>query len=279
MGRTKSKSAAIRKRIPIEQRTVGMRIVALDRAWMETPLFRHRMQITTKGQIDALKACGVRLVDSETDGVLEGTGAGEPENMGLKMLASPPAGDRANSPVIPDVTSFEEELPIARQGYHEATKIITQAMHDVRMGREINADAVNQVVAGMADSILRNEDAFTSLSRPKSVEEYTFFHSVNTSILAPALGRKLEMNRAALHRLGVGSLLHDIGKTKIPLELLNKPGSLEPNEYEIMKQPALRGAEILSQMTGVQDEVVRPALEHHERVDGTGYPFGRKSMN
>lgn len=275
MGHTKPKLAVIRKRIPIEQLTVGMRIVALDRSWLETPFFRHRMRITTKKQIDALKACGVRIVDIETNGVLEEARVQDPDEVSPSQLAGQPTEVHANAQPSPPVTSFEEELPIARQVYREAKKIVEQAMHDVRMGREINADAVNRVVTEMADSILRNEDALTSLSRLKSFDEYTFFHSVNTSILALALGRKLDMDRTALEQLGIGSLLHDIGKTKVPLEVLNKPGRLDPSEYEIIKQHALRGAEILSQMTGVQDEIVRPALEHHERVDGTGYPFGR----
>ncbi len=267
--------SARRKRIPIEQLTVGMRILALDRSWLETPFVRHRMRVTAQKQIDTLKACGVRVVEVEVHEGAEGTCASDPEMATSGSLAGRPAEVHANSQPSPPVTSFEEELPIARQVYREAKRIVEQAMHDVRMGREINADAVNRVVAEMADSILRNEDALASLSRLKSFDEYTFFHSVNTSILALALGRKLDMDRTALQQLGIGSLLHDIGKTKVPLEVLNKPGRLDPDEYEIVKQHALRGAEILSRTTGVKDEIVRPALEHHERVDGTGYPFGR----
>ncbi len=173
-------------------------------------------------------------------------------------------------------TSFEDELPAARQVYAAAKHIVEDAMQDARMGREINMERVNRVVSEMADSLLRNADALTSLSRLKRFDEYTFYHSVNTAVLALALGRRLRYDRSSLHRLGIGTLLHDIGKTRIPLEILNKPGKLAAQEFEIMKQHALRGAELIAKTTGLDERCVRPALEHHERVDGTGYPFGRR---
>jgi len=148
-------------------------------------------------------------------------------------------------------------------------------MQDTRLGRAINMDEVNRVVSDMTESVFRNPDALTSLTRLKSFDEYTFYHSVNTSILAMSLGRHLEFDRTTLHQIGVGTLLHDIGKTKIPPEILNKPGRFEPAEMEIMKQHVLRGVEVLSTTTGLSDAYLRPALEHHERVDGTGYPHRR----
>jgi HD-GYP domain-containing protein (c-di-GMP phosphodiesterase class II) len=78
-----------------------------------------------------------------------------------------------------------------------------------------------------------------------------------------------------LHQIGVGTLLHDVGKMKIPIEILNKPGRFEPDEMEIMKQHVLRGVEVLSCTTGLGETYLRPALEHHERIDGTGYPHRR----
>ncbi|HEX7767649.1 MAG TPA: HD-GYP domain-containing protein, partial [Nitrospira sp.] len=164
----------------------------------------------------------------------------------------------------------------AKLVYAAAKNVIEEAMLDVRMGRDINMDAVNRVVSEMADSVLRNPDALTSLSRLKHFDEYTFFHSVNTSLLALSLGRNLGIDDALLHQLGVGTLLHDIGKTKVPLEILNKPGKYEAHEFEIMKQHVMRGAEVLSGTTGLTDTYLKPTLEHHERVDGTGYPFQRR---
>lgn len=260
-------------RIHITQLRPGMRIEKLDRSWFETPFFRHRMAVTSMEQVEQLKACGVVTLD--VSGEIET--ARSPEEEGTPESAAPTTVP-TETVASPDArtTTFDDELPAAKLVYTAAKNVIEQAMLDVRMGRDINMDAVNQVVSEMADSVLRNPDALTSLSRLKHFDEYTFFHSVNTSLLALSLGRNLGIEESLLHQLGVGTLLHDIGKTKVPLEILNKPGKYEAHEFEIMKQHVMRGAEVLSGTTGLTDNFLRPALEHHERVDGTGYPYQRQ---
>lgn len=259
--------------IHINQLRPGMRIEKLDRSWFDTPFFRHRMAVTSMAQVEQLKACGVETLDAvgEVD-----IAAAPREEADPEPAAQTAAPSVAGASTDTSVTSFEEELPAARLVYTAAKNVIEQAMLDVRMGRDINMDAVNHAVSEMAESILRNPDALTSLSRLKHFDEYTFFHSVNTSLLALSLGCTLKIDKSRLHQLGIGTLLHDIGKTKVPLEILNKPGQYEAHEFEIMKQHVMRGAEVLSGTTGMTDNYLRPALEHHERVDGTGYPYHRQ---
>jgi putative nucleotidyltransferase with HDIG domain len=273
----------MRKRIPLERLTVGMYVAGLDMSWVETPFFRHRMLITKPDQIAKLKASGVRHVEIETEkghdvgeAHEEASGPSSPDDLlSLEKPADQPAVDTTPaSSTAP--TSFEEEMETAKKVYRDAKNVVERAMHDVRMGREINLNTVSKVVDELADSVLRNVDALTSLSRLKSFDEYTFFHSVNTSVLALAMGRSLEMDRGTICLMGMGTLLHDVGKMKVPHSILNKPGALDNYEFEIMKQHTLRGAEILSRTTGLREEAMRPALEHHERVDGSGYPYGRK---
>ena len=259
------------KRIHIDDLRPGMLVEKLDRSWLDTPFFRHKMTITSSDQIAQLKASGVHtlVVNIEEEQTPHETTHAEPD------ITSDPVFTAPESVAAPSSATLEEELPNARQTYQAAKTIVQNAMHDTRLGRAINMDEVNRVVSDMSDSVLRNPDALTSLTRLKNFDEYTFYHSVNTSILAMSLGRHLEFDRTALHQIGVGSLLHDIGKTKIPPEILNKPGRFEPDEMEIMKQHVLRGVEVLSTTTGLGDSYLRPALEHHERVDGTGYPYRR----
>ena len=267
----------MRKTIPLDQLTIGMSVVGMDRSWFDTPFLRHRVRITRTDQIDKLKRAGVRFVEVESEALPEPSVAvaqppiGNAPDPAVSRVASEPS----DGPRMERTTSFDEELPVAHEVYRSAKGLVQAAMHDVRIGRAIDSDGVSRLVTAMVDSILRNADALVSLSRLKSFDEYTFFHSVNTSVLALALGRRLGFSSEVLHLLGSGALLHDIGKTKIPLDILNKPGRFEPHEFEIMKQHALRGVEVLSATTGFQEEIIRPALEHHERIDGTGYPFGR----
>jgi putative nucleotidyltransferase with HDIG domain len=266
----------MRKRISIDQLKIGMKVEKLDRSWLATPFLRHRFTITSSEQIEQLHTSGVQQLDVDIDDAHQDSGS---------FVSAMPAEAEISQPITPTLKPepspipFVEELPAARQVYKAAKLIIQQAMEDVRMGRALNMEAVSEVVGNMADSILRNPDAITSLTRLKQFDEYTFFHSVNTSALALSVGRHLGYERASLLQLGTGMLLHDIGKTKIPIELLNKPGRYEADEFEIMKQHVLRGAEILSNTTGLTDTFLKPTLEHHERVDGTGYPHHRSKID
>jgi putative nucleotidyltransferase with HDIG domain len=260
------------KRISIDQLKIGMKIEKLDRSWLATPFLRHRFTITSAEQIEKLRASGVKQLDVDADDADQDSGSFVPA-----MLAEDETSQQLSPPLDPKsfAIPFTEELPAARQVYKAAKLIIQLAMEDVRMGRALNIEAVSEVVGDMADSILRNPDALISLTRLKQFDEYTFFHSVNTSALALSVGRHLGYARAQLLQLGTGMLLHDIGKTKIPVEILNKPARYAADEFEIMKQHVLRGVEILSNTTGLTDMFLKPALEHHERVDGTGYPHHR----
>ncbi|HWG95729.1 MAG TPA: HD-GYP domain-containing protein [Nitrospira sp.] len=265
----------MKKQIGIDELQQGMVIEQVDRSWLDTPFFRHKMTITSSQQIAQLKACGVKtlVVSIEAEEVEQGT-VFEPDITDEPIRL---AEDETAS--VPQVVPFEDELPVARQVYQAAKTIVQNAMHDTRLGRAINVDAVDQIVSEMTDSVLRNPDALSSLSRLKRFDEYTFYHSVNTALLAMSLGRKLGFDRSTLHLAGVGTLLHDIGKMKIPLEILNKPGRFEAHEMEIMKQHVLRGVEVLAGTTGLGDSYVQPALEHHERVNGAGYPHRRAKQD
>ena len=244
-----------------------MYVTRLDQSWFRTPFWRHQMSVISVEQIQALRKAGIRYVEIDTEkgpDIARSVDTIDP----IDVVATPSQG------VAP--SGFEEELPLARQAYAEAKRTIQQAMQDARMGRAIDLTATGNAVNKMVDSALRNPHALSSLSRLKSFDEYTFYHSVNVTILGLAIGRSVGMPRDTLFQLGSGMLLHDIGKMLIPIEILNKPARLEPHEYEIVKQHVLRGVELLSQAGTFPEQAVHPALEHHERLDGTGYPFGRK---
>ena len=265
----------MKKQIRIEELTLGMVIDKLDRSWLSTPFFCHKMTITSAKQIAQLKACGVQTltVRMEAEEIREAAPApSTPEDTPVESTSE--FTDPVPSPT-PSYVPFEEELPAAKQVYQAAKTIVQNAMQDVRLGRAINVDAVQTVITDMTESVFRNQDALPSLSRLKRFDEYTFYHSVNTALLAMSLGRSLGFDRSMIHLAGVGTLLHDIGKMKVPLEILNKPGRFEPHEMEIVKQHVLRGVEVLSNTTGLGETYIQPALEHHERVNGDGYPHRR----
>lgn len=125
----------------------------------------------------------------------------------------------------------------------------------------------------MVEYLIENKDInSTYLMELKTFDNYTFVHSLNTCVLALFFGMNLNYTKNMLIDLGMGALLHDIGKTKIPLNILNKKGKLTDQEYEIMKKHPEYGYEIVNSMKGINERGRVIVLEHHEKFDGTGYP-------
>jgi putative nucleotidyltransferase with HDIG domain len=124
------------------------------------------------------------------------------------------------------------------------------------------------------ESINRHPDALLSLARLKTADEYTYMHSVAVCALMVALGRQLGLSDAQCHEAGMAGMLHDLGKAAMPQEILNKPGKLTPEEFDIIKQHAMRGYEMLVAGANVSEGVLDVCRHHHERWDGTGYPDG-----
>jgi HD-GYP domain-containing protein (c-di-GMP phosphodiesterase class II) len=145
----------------------------------------------------------------------------------------------------------------------------------VRMGKGMSVRRVKRAVQQVVDQVLHNESSILSMTVLRDYDQYTFAHSVNVCIFAIALGKKLGFSRQALYELGMGALMHDIGKASMPIELTNKTGELAEPEWELIKEHPTEGLLTLMEMRGLGDFPLRPMLmayEHHMKVDQTGYP-------
>lgn len=143
----------------------------------------------------------------------------------------------------------------------------------------IKPQRVQQVVDQIIDDLLEQKEIMVNLMDIRAIDDYTFGHSVNVCILALITGITLGYTRSNLVQLGMGALFHDIGKTLIPLDILNKPGPLTPEEYGVVCCHARYGFDILSSQEEISPTVALVALEHHERYDGSGYPEGLKGQD
>jgi HD-GYP domain-containing protein (c-di-GMP phosphodiesterase class II) len=148
---------------------------------------------------------------------------------------------------------------------------------DIRLGRSVDTEGAKIVVRSMVDSITRNPDAGLWYTQLRRKDEYTADHSLNVCILTLVFGRHLNFAESVLNDLGIGALLHDIGKMRIPSSVLNKPGPLTADELALVRQHPTFGAEILRQTPDVPRAAVDITYCHHERVDGEGYPRGLKA--
>jgi HD-GYP domain-containing protein (c-di-GMP phosphodiesterase class II) len=168
-----------------------------------------------------------------------------------------------------------EDGEAARSTYSNALDLMRELDRLVKSNRAASAERVRGVVRGLVDNILTNRHALVGLSGLKDYDEYTFFHSVNVAILSLALGSTLSSDRRFLNSLGVGALMHDIGKMAIDLEILNKPGALSSEEWDQVRRHPLIGAGVAASMPGLDRASIVVILEHHMRSDLDGYPQRR----
>jgi HD-GYP domain-containing protein (c-di-GMP phosphodiesterase class II) len=168
--------------------------------------------------------------------------------------------------------SIKEGKVKAAEIFMDAISMVKELVHAVHVEKAINMRKLNTTVQTMVDNILDNRDAFMGLTSIKMYDEYTFAHSVNTSVLAIALGTFLSFEKPQVAALGVAGLLHDIGKVRVPLEVINKPGKLTDAEWEQVKRHPVEGALILSDNPGVTKLAMVASFEHHQHGDLRGYP-------
>lgn len=143
---------------------------------------------------------------------------------------------------------------------------------DLRMGKAIEAKAVMPIVEEISTSISRNAHALISLVRLKTVDDYTYMHSVAVCALMTALAKSLQLSEREVRQAGYAGLMHDVGKAAIPLEILKKPGSLTDDEFRIIRQHPVLGKEMLVQANITDPVTLDVCLHHHEKIDGSGYP-------
>jgi putative nucleotidyltransferase with HDIG domain len=149
-------------------------------------------------------------------------------------------------------------------------------MTDVRVGKSLDVEEARLVVGDLVESVVRNPDALTCFTQLKKAHEYTAQHSLRVCVLALIFGRQLGFEKDRLRVLGIGALLHDVGKAKVPVDILDKPMALDSREIEIMKRHVPLGVEILENTPGIPAAAIEVARGHHERFDGNGYIEGRK---
>ncbi|MCT4564571.1 MAG: HD-GYP domain-containing protein [Maledivibacter sp.] len=157
----------------------------------------------------------------------------------------------------------------------EAKRFVYEAMEKLYFDGKL-ADKALVIVRNLIDELINNEEIIISLGKLRKLDDYTLEHSVNVCVLSLIIGINMEIDYDGLMDLGVGAILHDIGKMLIPKEILNKPGKLSAQEYEIIKKHTIYGYELLKQSNKISEVAAEVALSHHERVDGNGYPLGKK---
>ncbi len=174
-----------------------------------------------------------------------------------------------------DVLDLEQQKEVAKRTYAQGVAVMREVTTSLRFGRATSVRKVKRAVQLIVDQVLNNETSLMGLTTIRDYDEYTFTHSVNVCIFAIALGKKLGFSRLQLYDLGMTALMHDLGKARVPIDVLNKTGTLEDAEWRMIQNHAWLGALTLFGLRGYEETPYRSilvALEHHMKRDLTGYP-------
>ena len=264
------------KKIKVEQLRPGIFIHDFNCDWAGENVFINQSLIRSEKAIEIIRSWGIKEVYIDTGRGLDvkraktASEVQQNTDSNLNKLAR-----KREKPVSPSVP-LKEEVQIARKIKKEAVNIMQQTMASVQEGKQIDVDRAFQLVENMEASISRNQNALIMLTHIRKKDEYTLVHSISVSSLVLAFCNYCRLPYDMTINMATGALLHDIGKLKIPVTILNKPGKLTREEFAVMKKHSAYSAEILKKCKGLPAEAFDIALHHHERYDGTGYPHGQK---
>ena len=246
--------------IPVNQLQPGMYVLAIASQTGAMEIAQTGL-VTNRQQVDALIRRGVLTVRVDL---------ARSKLPGIEQVVSPSPAHGAGS-ARPAGSGEGRELKIRRL-YQEARELQGKFIRHLKAGEPIDITPLAAVAEEMVDTMFTHGDAMLCLARIRAKDAYLMEHSMNVAILLANFGRYLGLERNVLKELTLGGLLHDVGKIMTPDEVLNKPGKLTDEEFGVMRQHVVHSYDILSNTAGITPTMLEVAANHHERLDGTGYP-------
>ena len=248
-------------KIHVADLRVGMFVCKLDRDWLDTPFLMQGFLIEEPEDIDIVaEYCEYVWVDTNRKVSLSQHSSG--------------TGTASFAPInnYPYETSVQEEHRRVYKTFRKARSLTKDMLDDIRLGGALDAEGAKATVNECVKSVLKHPDALLWMSKIREESEYTSDHCLNVCILAITFGRQLGMDEGDLEKIGLCGLLHDVGKMRVPSQILHKPDRLTDKEMNLMKAHTVHGRNLLLSAQNVYSGTIDVAYSHHERVDGTGYP-------
>jgi len=258
-------------------------------SWLDNPFWKSAVLLTDAKQLAQLKGSPLKEVWIDTakgcdvdEACPEEDAGGVHVIDGVVFSASAPVDldeppPQAAEPTDAPTASRQDEVARAGRIREKARGAMKAVFQEVRKGKAIDAEHCLPLVDDITQSVQRNPGAIVSLARLKTSDDYTYMHSVAVCALMVALSRQLKLSPEDTREAGLAGLLHDLGKSAMPLEVLNKPGKLTDAEFKIMKSHPAAGHQMLLDGKGVGPISLDVCLHHHEKINGQGYPHGLKA--
>ena len=262
------------KKISVDQLKPDMYVSDLNCDWIPHHNFQKEGRIPDQSIIDEIRRRGIREVYIDT---ARGLDAGDDALTAAEVDRNNQAALDKAAALKPDHKTrngVQEELLKANKIHTQAKGLVSNVLKDVKLGRAIDVEAFDRLADGMVDSVLRNHNALACLGRIREKDNYLLEHSINLAVLMGIFAKSMKIDRETMHQTIVGAMLHDIGKVMIPDEVLHKPGKLSDDEFAIMRNHVVFSRELLKKTPGVSELTIKVAAQHHERIDGSGYPEG-----
>ncbi len=266
----------MQRKVAAEDIELGMYVARLDRSWEDSPFLFQGFVVSTAEELEQLRSlCKFVFVDEDLSEY-------EDRTLMRSVEMKPQGKVRATRTEMHKITEEEHKLTFEREVIKAAklrTKTrdyVSKLFEDVRLGFAVDTETAKAVVNDLVETITEDANTALWLTSLKNVHEYTAQHCINVSVLAIVFGKHLGFTEDQLKLIGLGALLHDVGKMNTPPEILNKPGKLTPDEFEIIKRHPVDGYETMLGTGNVPDQSLQIIKYHHERLSGRGYPDGLK---
>lgn len=256
----------MKKKISISDVRLGMHIDSLCGNWIDHPFWKKSFLLDQPKDLDSLLGCGTQELWIDTDRGVDVESAVEPDSVTPDSKAKNPEKAKTEPPVI-----LSDELKRARKIHTQGQLDVIDLFNSACNKEELKLDRALILVDEIKRSTARNPNAFLSLTRSKNRGNHLCLHSIAVCTLMIMLGRSMGMDNETMISLGLAGLLHDIGNIGFPDDLINKPGTLTPEEYELIKTHPTLGWKILNEHH-LDNIILDVCLHHHERMDSTGYP-------
>lgn len=280
----------MRVRITPEQATLGMRVVGLEGGWLSHPFWRQRFVISSLDELVRVKNSGTNLfVDTLTGAKPAAIDTGvcpaspssrRPAETSIDVDDSSKKRARKMPSRISAPPAFDQADKFRAVALNKRSlKIISDVFDDCRRGHPVVMRQIRSVVRDIANTLEQNSAAFASVTRLRQKDGYTYTHSIAVCALMITLGREAGSSPDEVDELGVAGLLHDIGKLSIDEAILSKAGPLDADEMGEIRRHPESGHAMLAAQPNIPTVALEVCLQHHERLDGTGYPFGLHGDN